>query len=106
MKQEGVLMFLILLSYKQPIQIVDQYLVEHRAYLEECYQKDCLVVSGPRNPRTGGVLISQLTSRTQLEALLAQDPFSLHDVANYEIIEFLPVKYHKQFASFIGEPHV
>ena len=95
-------MFLILLTYKQPIEVVDEYLVAHRAFLEQCYQNDCFIVSGPRSPRTGGVLISQLSDRQQLEALLKQDPFSIYEIAEYEIIEFMPVKYHKDFAAFIA----
>ncbi len=95
-------MFLILLTYKQPIEVVDEYLVAHREYLEQCYQKDYLVVSGPRNPRTGGVLISQLTDRAQLDEVLKHDPFSIYQIAKYEVIEFTPVKYHKDFAAFIA----
>ena len=94
-------MFLILLTYKQPIEVVDEYLVVHREYLEKCYQQDYLIVSGPRSPRTGGVLISQLTNLEQLQEVLKNDPFSIHGIAHYEIIEFTPVKYHKDFAAFV-----
>ncbi len=95
-------MFLILITYKQPIEVVDEYLVAHREFLEKGYQQDYFVVSGPRSPRTGGVVISQLTDRAQLEDLLKHDPYAIHDIAKYEIIEFTPVKYHKDFAAFIA----
>jgi uncharacterized protein YciI len=94
-------MFIILLKYKKDLQIVDDYLGEHRAYLETGYQKDYLVVSGPFNPREGGVLVSQLKDRAQVEEFIANDPFKINDIAEYEILEFSPVKYHQNFASFV-----
>jgi len=94
-------MFLIMIHYKKPIEIVDQHLADHRNFLEEGYKKDFFIVSGPRNPRTSGIILSQLKSRTQLEDILKQDPFYINEVADFEIIEFLPVKYHKDFASFV-----
>lgn len=90
-------MFLIMINYKQPIEIVDQYVAEHRAYLEQGYKNNCYIVSGPRNPRTGGIIISQLKDRAQVEGLIKQDPFYINDVADFEIIEFMPVKHHKDF---------
>ena len=94
-------MFIITLTYKQPIEIVDQYLIAHRAYLETGYQNNCFLASGPKNPRTGGIIISQLKDRTQLEALLKNDPFMLNDIADYDIVEFTPVKHHPDFAAFL-----
>lgn len=94
-------MFLIKISYKKPLTIVDQYLPLHRAFLEEGYQKDLFIVSGPQNPRIGGVILSQLTDREELENLIKQDPYYLNEVADFEITEFSPVKFHPDFASFI-----
>lgn len=95
-------MFLIQVTYKTSLDILDKYLAAHRAFLEAGYQKDFFIVSGPRHPRTGGIILSQLTDREQLESILAQDPFKLHDLADYELIEFDPVKCHTNFASFVG----
>lgn len=94
-------MFVILLKYKKPIEIVDQFVAEHRNYLDTCYTNNSLFVSGPKNPRTGGVLISALTDKNAVDELIKADPYYQHDIAEYEIIEFIPVKYHKDFAKFI-----
>lgn len=94
-------MFVVLLSYKKPIEVVDQHLIEHRQFLEEGYQKHYFIASGPQNPRTGGVIISQLKDRAKLEAILKNDPFSIHAVAEYKLIEFEPVKFHQDFAGFV-----
>lgn len=96
-------MFIIILTYTKPIEIVDQYVQEHRTYLDECYAKNYLVVSGPQQPRTGGVLISSLTDRNLINQLIENDPYHKNDVAQYQVIEFLPVKYHNEFKSFINK---
>jgi uncharacterized protein YciI len=94
-------MFIILLKYKKDLAIVDDYLASHRDYLETGYQKGYLVVSGPFNPREGGVLVSQLKDRQQVDDFIAHDPFKIYDIAEYQILEFTPVKFHKDFAVFI-----
>lgn len=94
-------MFIIKVSYKKGLEEVDKFLLEHRAFLDLGYQKNFLIASGPQNPRVGGIILSQLTDRQKLEAFLAHDPFTLNDIASYEIIEFTPVKFHKDFAVFI-----
>lgn len=96
-------MFIVKLTYKKPLEMVDQHLAAHRDFLEECYQKEALIVSGPLNPRTGGILLSQLKDREALMELIHADPFYIEDIAEYEILEFDPVKYHKNFAGFISE---
>lgn len=96
-------MFIIFIHYKKSLETIDTYLTEHRAYLDIGYQNNYLIASGPKNPRTGGVLLSQLTDRNKLEEFLHNDPFSIHDAVEYEIIEFSPVKYHKNFEHFVKE---
>lgn len=94
-------MFVIMLTYKAPLATIDNYLAEHRAFLEQGYQQDFFIASGPQNPRTGGIILSQLKSRDQLESILKNDPFQVQEIAEYKIIEFEPVKYHTNFSTFI-----
>lgn len=94
-------MFLILVTYTKSIEEIDAHVVAHREFLDEGYRKNYFIVSGPRIPRTGGIIISQLNDRTQLENILKNDPFQIHGVADYEIIEFTALKYHQDFAGFV-----
>jgi uncharacterized protein YciI len=94
-------MFIILLNYKKPLADVELYLDEHRRFLDEGYQGGFFLASGPKNPRDGGVIISHLKDREQLEAILHQDPFYIHEIATYQLIEFIPNKYHPDFARFM-----
>lgn len=94
-------MFVIALQYKKPLTIVEQYLNEHKQFLDEGYKRNYFIVSGPKNPREGGVIISHIKNRSQLEEVLKQDPFYIHEVAEYQITEFIPTKYHTNFSHFI-----
>ena len=94
-------MFIILITYTKSLEIIDQHLAAHRAYLDEGYKNNYLITSGPQEPRTGGVLISQLVDKAELELFLKHDPFYLHNLSRYDIIEFSPVKYHPDFEKFI-----
>jgi uncharacterized protein YciI len=69
--------------------------------LDTGYQKNYLIASGPRTPRTGGVIFSQLKEKAIFEAFLQQDPFYLNQLATYEILEFTPVKAHPDFSKFL-----
>lgn len=94
-------MFLVILRYKKPLAVVDEHLSGHRAFVDECYRNEILITSGPLIPRIGGVLISLLKDRAQVEAILKQDPFYIHQVADYEVLEFNPTRHHSDFERFI-----
>jgi uncharacterized protein YciI len=53
-------------------------------------------------PRTGGLVLAKCKSRSELDAILDQDPFKEKDIAKYEVIEFIPTKYAPGFEKFIG----
>ena len=97
---EGM-MFLIYLTYKKPLTVVDQFLTAHREFLEQGYERDYFIVSGPREPRVGGIILSQLKDKEKLQQIIQQDPFYINGIADYEIIPFIPVKYHRNFATFV-----
>ncbi len=94
-------MFLIKITYTKPLDVVEPFVAPHREYIKQGYEKNYFVVSGPQNPRVGGIIISQLTSREQLETFFKQDPYIINELAEYEIIEFNPVLFHRDFACFI-----
>ena len=96
-------MFVILTNYIKPLAEVDSFIKVHRDYLENGYQKNYFLASGPKEPRTGGVILSQLKDKKVLESFLFHDPFYLNGIVDYEIVEFLPVKFHPKLKSLIDE---
>lgn len=85
-------MYIVLLTYVQPLSAVEAHLQEHRAFLDRHYAAGHFVASGARVPRTGGVILARGLTRPELDAVLAEDPFHRAQVAQYEVIEFAPSK--------------
>lgn len=97
----GVKMFLVDLVYKADISIVEKFTPEHRAWLDEQYKAGHFMFSGPKKPRTGGVIIAKMANREELEILLAEDPFAKNQVAEYHITEFIAMKAHPELQQFV-----
>lgn len=86
-------MFIIQLRYKTPLSEVNKYLSAHREFLDYHYKQGLLIASGPMNPKTGGIIIAASTDKAALEAIFAQDPFNLAEIADYQFTEFTPIKH-------------
>lgn len=85
-------MFVIHINYLVELEEVEKYTQAHRDFLDMHYQSGQFLASGPRVPRTGGIIVAVGNDKAKLKAILEQDPFSQAGVASYEIIEFSPVK--------------
>jgi uncharacterized protein YciI len=85
-------MFLLLSRYVKPVKEIDRVLPEHREFLDRYYKSGLFVVSGPLNPRTGGVIVTADAPREVIDAALAEDPFVREGVSEYDIVEFNATK--------------
>lgn len=83
-------MFIAILTYKKPLGEVDRFLAAHRNYLAEHYAAGDFIASGPQTPRVGGVIMMKAENRVTVDAIIAQDPFHINDIADYQIVEFTP----------------
>jgi uncharacterized protein YciI len=81
-------MFVIITTYVKPIEEVERHLSQHRDFLAKGYQKKYFLASGPQKPREGGVILSPLKDKQALIEIMAEDPFHLNGIAEYQIIEF------------------
>ncbi|MCE4059640.1 YciI family protein [Pandoraea sputorum] len=95
-------MYIVELTYIQPLNAIDAQLQAHRAFLSTQYERGIFIASGPKEPRNGGiVLVSGKVSRGELDALIEQDPFRIHGLADYRVTVFDPVKFHPQIADLL-----
>lgn len=83
-------MFIAILTYKKPLEEVDRFLQAHREYLAEHYAAGDFIASGPQTPRIGGVIMIKAENRAAVDAIIAQDPFNINAIADYQIVEFTP----------------
>lgn len=95
-------LFIVILSYQVPLEKIDEYRPAHLEYLDRYYEKKIFIVSGRQNPSTGGVIIARCENKEKLEQILHEDPFSVHNLATYEIYEFTPTKFSDNFKEIIS----
>ncbi|MET3134645.1 uncharacterized protein YciI [Oxalobacteraceae bacterium GrIS 1.11] len=93
-------MFVISLSYQKPAADIDAALADHVVFLREQYAAGVFLMSGPMQPRTGGVIIAHGVERSALEALLRRDPFYEQGIATYAITQFVPTRTADALSAF------
>lgn len=80
-------MFIVSLTYTAALEQIDAHLEAHIAFLKEHYDQGHFLASGRKVPRTGGIILVAASSREAVEAIVQNDPFSIHNLATYDMIE-------------------
>jgi uncharacterized protein YciI len=81
-------MFVIELTYKADLTEIDAHMSAHVAFLNKHYAAGHFVVSGRKIPRDGGIILAIGKDRAEIEAMVQEDPFHQHHLAEFRIIEF------------------
>ncbi|PPJ45629.1 GTP cyclohydrolase [Rhizobium sp. KAs_5_22] len=79
-------MFILSLTYVKPQEEADRLMEPHMAWVQQGYDTGMFLASGRKVPRTGGVILAK-GERADIEAFVADDPFAVHGVADYDITE-------------------
>jgi uncharacterized protein YciI len=83
--------FIVDIHYLVPVEQLADILPAHRAFLQTGYDKGLLLMSGPKEPRTGGLAIARSETMEELHDFFLQDPYHINNVATHTIVEFNPV---------------
>ncbi|RPI57194.1 MAG: GTP cyclohydrolase [Acidobacteria bacterium] len=81
-------MFVIELIYKADLAVIDAHMKAHMKFLKKYYAAGNFLVSGRKIPRDGGIILAVGTGRAHIEAIVGEDPFVEHGLADVRIIEF------------------
>ncbi len=81
-------MFILSLTYTADLSEVDRHIEPHMDWVKDGYDRGIFLASGRKNPRTGGVILAHGT-RSEIDAIVAADPFTIHRVADYEVTEVM-----------------
>jgi uncharacterized protein YciI len=60
----------------------------HVRFLKKYYSAGNFLVSGRKIPRDGGIILAVGKTRQEIEAIVKEDPFHKHGLADFRIIEF------------------
>ena len=81
-------MFVIELIYKASLEDIDAHMGAHVRFLNKYYAAGNFLVSGRKIPREGGIILSVGKNLEEIEAIVREDPFCKHRLADFRIIEF------------------
>jgi len=81
-------MFVIELTYTADLAEIDAHMKAHVAFLRKYYASGNFLVSGRKIPRDGGIIVATGSSREHIEAIVQEDPFHRHGLADFRIIQF------------------
>jgi uncharacterized protein YciI len=81
-------MYIIDLNYKVSVSQIEEHITEHRRFLDKYYEQQVFISSGPKEPRTGGIILAAVERKEQLIDIIQKDPFYIHNLAEYTITEF------------------
>jgi uncharacterized protein YciI len=90
-------MFIINLTYIIPLEEVEPFMDEHIAFITAQYDAGHFLMSGRKNPRTGGIILAKANSPEEIHRIMNQDPFIINKVASYDIIDFQPNRFATMF---------
>ena len=96
-------MFIIHITYQVDLEKIEAHLEAHISYLNSYYEAGVFLTSGRKVPRNGGIILAKAKSLQELEDIVAKDPFNLHNLATYEIVEFVPTKAAKNLELLIEQ---
>lgn len=91
------------LTYIESIDKIEHYLEAHRAFLDKYYKKGVFILSGRKNPRTGGMIISNLDTVSEMEKIIQEDPFFKQGLAVYRCIQLEPTRYADGIEKYLGD---
>lgn len=92
------MLFIATLTYRRTPEDMEPHLDAHRDWLAANTRAGRIVAAGPLEPRSGGLVIAHCTDRSELDRMLAQDPFVIHRLVDVGVQGFAPALRHEAFA--------
>jgi uncharacterized protein YciI len=80
--------FVIELVYTADLAQIDARMKPHMQFLKKHYDAGTFVVSGRKVPRDGGIIIATGDDKAAIEAIMREDPFVAHGLAEFRIVQF------------------
>ena len=96
-------MFIIELTYKVPTEQIDANMAAHMKFVDKYYHIGNFLASGRKEPRDGGIIFAKGESLSEINEIVAEDPFNVLDLADYRIIQFKATKKVKAFDALDAE---
>lgn len=79
------MLFSITLSYIRPVEDVKEHLDAHKEWLVRYIKAGTIIVAGPLRQGNGGFILAHAEELSDIETMIADDPFDRHRLASFDI---------------------
>ncbi len=91
------MIFSVILTYRRALEEVNQHLDTHKAWLVDNLRQGRVILAGPLEDKTGGMVLAVCADRNELESMMAKDSFISTGVASYQAYACSPALAAAQF---------
>ena len=84
--------YLVELNFLKPFSSFGDVVPQHRAFLQTGYDNGLLLMSGPRDDKTGGIVVARAPDLPTLQSFFEQDPYKLNGLAEHRFVGFTAAK--------------
>jgi uncharacterized protein YciI len=95
-------MFIVLLRFAERKDRAGGLMEAHKAWIKRGFDEGLFLLVGSLRPDLGGCLLAHGTSRADLDARVAEDPFVAEGVVTAEVLEITPSRADERLSFLIG----
>lgn len=95
-------MHFVLLKFGPNRSQAAQWMAGHKEWIEKGINDGVFLLAGSLENAQGGALLAVKLSKAEVIALVEEDPFVAHQVAEPEIISIAPSRMTEEFASLLA----
>jgi uncharacterized protein YciI len=81
-------MYALIVNFIKPVDIVTPHIPPHAAWVKKYFDKGLFLAAGPKTSGLGGVILTKPIDKKMLMQIIAEDPYVIEDVADYQVVEF------------------
>lgn len=79
-------------TYLRPLDEIDAARPAHFAWLDGIEARGLVVTAGRQDPPVGGVVLLDVATETEADAVMAEDPYVLQGLATYAATGWVPTR--------------
>ena len=87
---ETRMLYIVTLPYLRPRSDLEAHLDSHRDWLLEHTRAGRILAAGPLDPGTGGLILAHCAHRAELDGMLDEDAFHIHQLVDRHVQGFAP----------------
>ncbi|MBB4127653.1 uncharacterized protein YciI [Xanthomonas translucens] len=84
------MLYILALNYVRPLEEVKAHLDTHRQWLAKHINAGRILAAGPNEDKSGGLVLASCGNRSELDDMIADDPFVAHRLVAVSVQGFEP----------------